>query len=210
MTLENIEVAYISKPDIGQRAEEVLTRFHPTRSYPVPVELILERNFHVDIVPIPGLADSSNSMAFTSANLAQISVDRDHFKNSPDKYRFTLAHELGHIVLHEYIYTISNHRSIDNFLAFMDHFPQEEYGNLEVQANYFAGFFVAPRDVLLEATEQGVEKIREHGLADARGIKLAWPHIIEHVAELLGLTKFPVEFRMDYEGITPDRFFPRR
>ena len=53
----NLHIQYLPYQQIGQRAEEFLLRYHPSRLLPVPIEEIVEFKLGVDIVPIPNLGD---------------------------------------------------------------------------------------------------------------------------------------------------------
>jgi hypothetical protein len=89
-----------SAKDISRKAEEFLKKYHPSLSPPVPIEEIIEFQFHIDIVPLHGLHRAFEVDGFTSNDLTTISVDAFVQESRPGRYRFTLAHEIGHGVLH--------------------------------------------------------------------------------------------------------------
>jgi len=61
---------------------------------------MVEFQLKVDIIPLPGLKEVYGFDGFTSADLKEISVDLFAYQHRPRRYRFTLAHEVGHIMLH--------------------------------------------------------------------------------------------------------------
>ena len=71
--------------------------------------------------------------------------------SSDNRLRFSIAHELGHYILHKYLYhenelTISNPKEYYDFIT---KFPEKEYRSFEYQANQFAGRLLVPRNILV-------------------------------------------------------------
>ena len=89
-------IQYLSYQQISQRAEEFLLTYHSSKELPVPVEEIVEFKLGVDIVPIPNLQKDFEIEGFTSSDLKAIYVDQFILSERPARYRFTLAHEIGH------------------------------------------------------------------------------------------------------------------
>lgn len=90
-----------------------------------------------------------------------ISVLYDEYeeKKSEVRFRTTLAHELGHIVLHKNYYVES-----DNMLCRIEEIEQIGYKELitrkdweEHQANYFAACILIPKDMLINVVFQAVK-----------------------------------------------------
>jgi hypothetical protein len=94
-----LNIEYLRYEIITQKAEEFLSRYHPSVTIPIPIEEIAEFKLEVDIVPIPNLRRDFETDGFTSTDLKQIYVDEHLFSEFPARYRFTLAHEVAHIVL---------------------------------------------------------------------------------------------------------------
>ena len=90
---------YLPYDTLRPRADAFLRQYHPDRTLPVPIELIVERDFGIEIVPMPGLQYGFDTVAFISRDLTEIRVDEDVFKSRPNRYRFSLAHELAHRLL---------------------------------------------------------------------------------------------------------------
>lgn len=89
--------------NLRQHAEDFLSEHHPGRQIPVPIEQIIEFRFGIDIVPMPGLSNF-DTVAYISHDLTEIRVDDFVYHHRPNRYRFSLAHELGHRVLHADVY----------------------------------------------------------------------------------------------------------
>jgi Zn-dependent peptidase ImmA (M78 family) len=80
---------------------------------------------------------------------------------------FTLAHELGHRVLHRDIFGAMEFDSTEDWKLQITQFPEREYGFLEYQANMFANCLLVPSDELDQRFDQAVEQIKAAGLNPA-------------------------------------------
>ena len=123
----------LSYDDLRKKAAEFLERYHPSGEIPVPIELIAERDFGIDIVPVPGLQGVLRSndfgvVGFITSDLKEIHVDECVFENRENRYRFTIAHELGHAVLHRDIYEKASFDSIEAWKEFINNIPDDDHG----------------------------------------------------------------------------------
>jgi hypothetical protein len=99
-----LKVPYYSYEQIRNHANAFLAKYNPTGVIPVPIEEIAEFSLHLNIIPIPGIQDSLEVAGFVSSDLLSISVDQFVMEKRVTRYRFTLAHEIGHIWLHREIF----------------------------------------------------------------------------------------------------------
>ena len=60
---------YLPYDTLRPRADAFLQQYHPDRTLPVPIELIVERDFGIEIVPMPGLQYAFDTVAFISRDL---------------------------------------------------------------------------------------------------------------------------------------------
>ena len=137
-------VPYKSKKLLTSIANKFL-RENWTNEFPVDVEVICD-NLGIGIVPIKGLNFEFGIDAFITSNFKTIYVDDDEFSKASPRYRFSIAHELGHLVLHKEFYP----KGIEGLNAILK--ASSEYSNKdsEFQANYFAGKILVPDEVLKE------------------------------------------------------------
>jgi hypothetical protein len=135
--------------------------------FPVAIELIVEQDFEMDVVPIRGLQTAFNIDAFISRDMTTISVDEFVLENRLNRYRFSLAHELGHRVLHREILREMEYETIEEWKSQIIEFPEKQYGFLEYQANTFANCPLLPPKPLDRSFDLAVEKIRAAGLNPA-------------------------------------------
>ena len=96
---------------------------------PLDVELIVEADLRLELRPEANLFKRTEMDALLTSNRKTIMVDLDRFtkKNLQSRLRFTIAHEIGHYVLHEAIYKDVKFGSVEDWLDFFENFPQIEY-----------------------------------------------------------------------------------
>ncbi len=94
----------LSYRDLRVRAADFLRTHHPQGTIPVPIEEIVEFKYRIDIIPVHGLQQAFEIDGFISSDLKTITVDCFIYEHRPNRYRFTLAHELAHAVLHRKIF----------------------------------------------------------------------------------------------------------
>src|SRR3990167_7014495 len=143
-----------------KKADDFLRTNNPSAAIPVPIEEIVEFEFNINIVPILGLQREFEVEGFTSSDLKNIYVDEYVYTNYLKRYRFTLAHEIGHIVLHRNLYRTNRFSSIAEWKEFINSMTEEEHGWLEYQGYAFAGLNLVPRENLIKQTNERVKKIK--------------------------------------------------
>ena len=99
-----LKIPFISYSDISQRVEFFFNEYHPSIDIPIPIEEIIELKIGLNIFPYPRLYRDHALNGFLSHDLSTISVDEYQYEQLNEKYRFTLAHELGHYILHKSFY----------------------------------------------------------------------------------------------------------
>ncbi len=146
-------------------AKDFLDRFHPSYSLPIPIEEIIEFQLKIDIVPIPGLQRGFEIDAFLSQDLKSISVDEAIYTGRLNRYRFSLAHETAHRVLHSEIYKELSSNTVADWKRNISSLPDREYRYLESHANAFAGLILVPPTKLAEEFHRAMGKLKEEDLS---------------------------------------------
>jgi Zn-dependent peptidase ImmA (M78 family) len=131
-----------------EEAKGLLTRFDITEA-PVPVEQIAKR-LGVDI-RYTALDDELSGMVFIKDGKPIIGVNSSHH---PNRQRFTIAHELGHFVLHRTYITNAVHVDKQFRVLLRDSRSSTGTDKIEIEANRFAAALLMPEDILLKAIEQ--------------------------------------------------------
>ncbi len=70
------------------------------REIPIPIEEVVEVDMGIEIFPIPAFFIRYGIVGYLSNDMNTLVVDEDTMKRYPARYRFTLAHELAHYLLH--------------------------------------------------------------------------------------------------------------
>jgi hypothetical protein len=159
-----IQAPYFSYEDLRRQANEFLARHHPDGTIPIPIEEIVEFQLGMDIVPTPGLHQLLEVDGFISSDLREIRVDQSVYQSRPGRYRFTLAHEIGHSILHADIIRSRSFRTIAEWKTFVNSIPDKEHGWIEYQAYAFAGLLLVPSEPLAIAVRACVDKIKTEGI----------------------------------------------
>lgn len=196
-----IKAPYLPYDVLRERAEAFLSQHHPSRVIPVPIEEIVELQFQMDIVPEPGLHAHFDIDSYITADLNEIRVDEFVYESRPGRYRFSLAHELGHRLLHQDIFAKSEFRSIAEWKSMMAHaIPEKEYGYLEFHANAFAGLVLAPQDELADKYDEVRKLVESHGVTLQDDSEVAQGLIAEYLAGFFVVSPVVVQRRLRYDG----------
>ena len=145
---------------LRKKADDFLRTYNPSGTIPIPIEEIVELEFNINIIPVLALQREFKVEGFTSSDLKNIYVDEYVYTDYLNRYRFTLAHEIGHIVLHRNLYSENLFSSIAEWKEFINSMTEEEHGWLEYQGYAFDGLILVPRENLIKHTNEWVKKIR--------------------------------------------------
>jgi len=144
----SILIPFFNNQELKQKADELRTKYWD-KTVPVEIEQIIESRLKMEIIPIPGLYKKCNADALISSDWKTIYVDNDNYLD--DRYynrlRFSLAHEIGHFILHQDLYASFNIKNLEDFYSMIAEL-NNEYGIIEGHANRFANFLLVPREAL--------------------------------------------------------------
>jgi Zn-dependent peptidase ImmA (M78 family) len=132
----------VIQDDARERAREVLAEYGAVNA-PVPVEKIIKRrDIRIQFSP---LDQELSGMALVKDGVAVIGVNALHH---PNRQRFTMAHELGHHILHRT--HIENTVHVDKGFAILrrDTLAAQGTDKMEIEANAFASEILMPKDLL--------------------------------------------------------------
>ncbi len=134
---------------------------HSEGKIPVDIEDIIEFKLGIDLQPKSNLYSHCNTDAFLCADCEVIYIDNEDFVN-PNKevyIRFSLAHEIGHFILHKDIVPIIRANNIEEWKQIFRTIPEEQYKWIEQQAYEFAGRLLVPRDRLIQELQLQSKRI---------------------------------------------------
>jgi Zn-dependent peptidase ImmA (M78 family) len=164
-------IPFLTNDQIHEAAMTFLRKHHPQDTIPVPIEEIIELQLGLDIIPTPGLLRGFETDGFLVRDFSSIYVDDFVQSNRPTRYRFTLAHELGHLVLHrELLEEQASFDDVDSWRAFVRALGPDK-DSYEYQGYAFAGYLLVPKHHLAAKTSQCLPEIQaEISAAKSAGI----------------------------------------
>ncbi|MEF2919623.1 MAG: ImmA/IrrE family metallo-endopeptidase [Acutalibacteraceae bacterium] len=108
----------------------------------IPYSTIL-KNFNLSKSDIPKLFNSNDACSDYDSNNDRYIIyynDTDESITDSNRYRWNIAHELGHILL--------KHHQNENTRLFRNCLSQKEYSIFEYEANIFAAYLLVPHVIL--------------------------------------------------------------
>lgn len=196
-----LEIPVISYENIRECADIFLRQYHPTRNIPIPIEEIVEFQLGINIVPLPGLHQVLEVDGFTSSDMKSIFVDEFVYNSRPGRYRFTLAHEVGHVILHKNVYKKAAFGNIQEWKDFINSIPDQSHRWLEYHAYAFGGLILVPREHLHRLTDEYVRRIREEGLSLKEAWDFCWQRIAAQLAKDFEVSTQVIERRLEKEKV---------
>lgn len=151
----------LSMDKIRNEAERFREEHIFTKELPVDIEYVVEATLGIRIIPIESLQRLCDMEGFISKDFTTIYVDE--FLYMDDRYykrvRFTIAHEIGHYVLHRSSIDSLKFNDEEEWMKFRMGINDETLGWFETQASEFAGRLLVPLDQLVEEFKSNRQKI---------------------------------------------------
>jgi Zn-dependent peptidase ImmA (M78 family) len=191
-----LDVPFYSYDSLRQTSIEFLRKHNSDNALPVPVEEIAEIKLGIDIIPVAGLQSAFDIDGFISSDLSCITVDQFNYEKRLNRYRFTIAHEMAHLVLHRDVFAKLQIQRVQDWLDFQENFPEKEYGWLEWQAYSFAGLVLVPPDQLREHFDKAVKRASDAGLNPQKVGEIALHYIAQSLGQVFQVSPTVVEKRI--------------
>lgn len=163
---EPFRTARLSYDDIRALAERFLDKYHASRAIPVPIAEIVEFDLAMDIIPVLGLRAEIDVDAFLSSDGDRVFMDEGAIRNSVPRFRFSLAHEVGHYWLHDEFYQRVTISSVSDWKVAQQKIALD-YRWFEFQANSFAGLVLVPTARVRAEFDRSVAEAIARGLSAA-------------------------------------------
>jgi len=197
------------KADVWGAVEDFRRRFPAELSaLPVDVLTVIEVRLRLDVIPFPDLFRKYSVDAAVLPDFSGIYVDEGSYKfleGEPpwrfNRLRFSLAHELAHIVLHRNFAGELKFETLEDFWRWERRYEASRYG-LEWEANEFAGRLLVP-----------VERLRGDFDHFTRCVKPRFPFwwtnanlrtaLAEQLGEGYGVHADVISCRLDREELWP-------
>jgi len=156
---------FITIEDIRMTVAGFRSRYWPRDTIPVDIFEIVEFELGIEIRTIVNLREAGDVDALLLGDFKTIVVDQNDFLNerAQNRLRFSIAHEIGHLILHQNTFSKIQYSSIDEWIAFFQEIPEEQYYWIEQHAYEFAGCLLVPREKLIEKLNDAVALARSSG-----------------------------------------------
>ena len=169
-----------------RKAQELLEEFSITE-LPVPVESIAEKlGVTLSFEPFDGKDDVSG-MLYRDEKRTVIGINSFHSKT---RQRFSIAHEIGHLVLHK------GSLYLDKAVMFRDEISSLATKTDEIQANSFAAEFLMPRTLL---------KVEISTLL-SKSTSITAETMIDSLASAFSVSPQAMEFRLKNLGLLDQNY----
>jgi hypothetical protein len=156
---------FITIPEIENAVAEFRTSYLRGNEIPVDIFGIVEFELGLEIRTILNLREAGDVDALLLGDLKTIAVDQNDFLNdrAQNRLRFSIAHEIGHLILHKEIFSKIQYSSIDEWICFFQQIPEDQYYWIEQHAYEFAGRLLVPREKLMKKLNDAVELAKSAG-----------------------------------------------
>jgi IrrE N-terminal-like domain len=197
---------YNPKERVWQEADRLRAACPAGRSLPVQVLDFAEFDLGLELIPTDGLREQLDIDALLMGDLNSILVDKRGFMNPRLEYRlrFSVAHEIGHLILHRDIYGGLKHASAREWFDYISAIPEVEYGWVEWQAYEFAGRLLVPPEPLREAFQAAIQSAQAAGYSDwLAADEAALDYIATRIAPKFGVSVEVIAKRLRVEKLWP-------
>lgn len=173
---------------------------------PVDVFSLTELRLGLDVIPFDDLFAKYDSDAAITLDFSGIYVDTEAYvfwEKGPvwkqNRLRFSVAHELGHYVLHREVALRTRFDSFEDFARWTRGHSGQKY-NLEQAANEFAGRLLVPMERLQQQFDEFAVRF-DANLPHWRSYEGIRRAFADSVAPKFGVNAQVIEVRLDREGI---------
>lgn len=201
----SFKAPFISQQQCWSSADQFRQKYWPQAVIPVDLLAMVEFDLNLEIRTLTGLKEDADVDALLLGDWKTLIVDQQQYLDDRfvNRLRFSIAHELGHYVLHKAVFDRIPRASAEEWIAFMQQMPDKEYRLLEYHANEFAGRLLVPLSDLTEAFKNTLQEAQQKGvlannLTDAHLSYLCIP-----LAKFFAVSEDVIERRLTKEKLWP-------
>ena len=161
-------VSFYSPQELETFAEVFLEKHALPLQIPVDIELIIEKNLGISIIDAD-LEEHYGLHGYIAISLETIYIER-FIMDSPNhekRYRFILAEEVGHLILHKDLF--KGVKTADDYIAALDKISEAEHKRMDIDAKRLGESILMPAgafrkcalDVSVSTGTMTMAKLRE-------------------------------------------------
>jgi hypothetical protein len=150
--------------DIRETAQKFREKYPACQQPPIDILAVAEFDLGLSIETLPLQASGSLPEALLLPDMKTLVLDKDTFMHpKAHRIRFSVAHEIGHLVLHADLYSKLKFDSVEDWIRFIEEIPSDTYQWIERQADEFAGSLLVDRERLKPAFAEALRIALEEG-----------------------------------------------
>ena len=206
MEPQNFKAPFIAPQDIWRQADEFRNRVWPSQAIPIDVLSVVEFELGLEIRPISKLKEEADVDALLLGDWQTIVVDQNQYMDDryTNRLRYSIAHELGHYVLHKAVFSQMPQGSLAEWIAFMRDMPEKEYSFLEYHAYEFAGRFLVPPEAMRRELESVIQLAEQSGMPRSQLQDEAhMQYLAKPISRKFGVSSSVIERRLPKEKLWP-------
>jgi hypothetical protein len=196
---------YIDQQKCWQEADKFRQQYSPSGEIPVDVVAIAEIDLDLEIRPITRLKEDADVDALLLGDWKTLIVDQQQYVD--DRYlnrlRFSIAHELGHYVLHKAVYDQIPRCSPNDWITFMQMIPDNEYSYIEYQAYEFAGRLLVPLEQLTNQFNATLIETESNGINRTKLNDAHLAYLCNPISKYFEVSPDVIEKRLTREKLWP-------
>lgn len=171
---------------------------------PVDILNIVEFDLHINIQPVKSLRQTGDVEAILLGTNDTILVDEDEFLDDRfvNRMRFSIAHEVGHLILHSNVCSKFRPSSYEEWLKYIELMNDREYIEIEQQAYEFAGRLLVPKGMLDQKYQNAIVTLNGHGLTkDDFEESVLKQYVAANICKDFGVSETVIKKRLYIEKI---------
>ncbi|NOQ22897.1 MAG: ImmA/IrrE family metallo-endopeptidase [Candidatus Aegiribacteria sp.] len=185
---------WLENETIDDKANGLLNRLGRDDEIPIDIEMIIEDDLNIEIIPVTNMQQDLDIEGFTLANWSSIYIDEHVYTNCENRARATLAHEVGHFELHKDILNqaASDHGVHDKYswMDFYNSMKDNIRQRFEYQGYTFAGMILVPTRYLTSLFLEVLPSTQDQ-ISDAKAAKLRRKDYLDPVIENIAIKLVP-------------------
>ncbi len=190
--MSDLPIKFYTHQELESIAEVFIETFHkPSDSIPVPIDVIVEADLGIGIFPYSALEEKHGLQAYLALSLQKIYVDQNIMDSDlfEKRYRFTVAEEVGHYLLHKDIF--ANVKTANDYINAYGRISAKEYGKMDMDAKHLGGAILMP-----------TESFRKESLSYATNtLGLTRDELFRHLGRVFNVSTIAVQHRFRLLGL---------
>lgn len=196
-----MNVPHLTHNQISNVAVGYLAQNHPSGMIPVPIEEIIDIKEKIDIIAVENLSDHGIH-GYTARDRKTIYVDKDVYQSKNQyRYRFTLAHELSHILIHGDVFKAANYTDVRGFVDFWNSINRSTEQRIEQQGYMLAGYLLVPSIPFHAKYNEFAQEMLDNGMDIAEATPQALKIVAKHIGKQFGVSFAVIHRRAVYESL---------